>query len=80
MSLSNGSVVTKSGVSAGSSSDSEEEILTYRLKIHDTNITDAGSWRCEVKDKYGTASAACNLDVYSEYQKWQAYCMEIPCS
>lgn len=65
-SLTNGSAFVKNGsVEAGS--DSEEEILTYRLKIHDTDLNDAGRWRCEVKDKYGTASASCNLDVYSEF-------------
>ncbi|XP_052093757.1 muscle M-line assembly protein unc-89-like isoform X2 [Mytilus californianus] len=59
----NGTLVN--GKSAnGTGSDSEEEILTYRLKIHDADIKDAGRWKCEVKDKHGTASTSCDLDVY----------------
>ena len=55
----------QNGMSAsGTSTDSEEEILTYRLKIHDANLKDAGKWKCEVKDKYGSASTSCNLDVF----------------
>ncbi|XP_071142192.1 muscle M-line assembly protein unc-89-like isoform X2 [Mytilus edulis] len=59
----NGTVLNGKSVN-GTGSDSEEEILTYRLKIHDANVKDAGKWKCEVKDKYGTASTSCDLDVY----------------
>ncbi|XP_076078871.1 uncharacterized protein LOC143048870 isoform X3 [Mytilus galloprovincialis] len=59
----NGTVLNGKSVN-GTGSDSEEEILTYRLKIHDADVKDAGKWKCEVKDKYGTASTSCDLDVY----------------
>lgn len=59
----NGTVLNGKSVN-GTGSDSEEDILTYRLKIHDADVKDAGKWKCEVKDKYGTASTSCDLDVY----------------
>lgn len=53
------------GDSICSSSD-EEEILTYKLRIHDADISDSGKWQCEVKDKYGTVSTTCDLDVFGK--------------
>lgn len=52
----------KAGVLEGSS-DSEEEVHVYKLKIHDTDVKDAGEWRVEVADKYGSTSTACNLAI-----------------
>ncbi|XP_065938802.1 muscle M-line assembly protein unc-89 isoform X2 [Magallana gigas] len=54
--------VVKAGVLEGSS-DSEEEVHVYKLKIHDTDVKDAGEWRVEVADKYGSTSTACNLAI-----------------
>ena len=48
------------------SSSDEEEILTYKLKIHDANFSDSGKWKCEVKDKYGSVSTACDINVYGK--------------
>lgn len=54
--------MVKAGVLEGSS-DSEEEVHVYKLKIHDTDVKDAGEWRVEVADKYGSTSTACNLAI-----------------
>lgn len=54
--------VVKAGVLEGSS-DSEEEVHVYKLKIHDTEVKDAGEWRVEVADKYGSTSTSCNLAI-----------------
>nr|XP_022301370.1 muscle M-line assembly protein unc-89-like isoform X3 [Crassostrea virginica] len=57
--------VIKTGVLEGSS-DSEEEVHVYKLKIHDTEVKDAGEWRVEVADKYGSTSTSCNLAIRDE--------------
>nr|XP_022301749.1 muscle M-line assembly protein unc-89-like isoform X1 [Crassostrea virginica] len=57
--------VIKTGVLEGSS-DSEEEVHVYKLKIHDTEVKDAGEWRVEVADKYGSTSTSCNLAILDE--------------
>lgn len=58
--------VVKAGVLEGSS-DSEEEVHVYKLKIHDTGVKDAGEWRVEVADKYGSTSTSCNLAILGKY-------------
>ncbi|XP_061195584.1 muscle M-line assembly protein unc-89-like isoform X2 [Saccostrea echinata] len=57
--------VVKAGVLEGSS-DSEEEVHVYKLKIHDTDVKDAGEWRVEVADKYGSTSTSCNLAILDD--------------
>ncbi|XP_062600882.1 muscle M-line assembly protein unc-89-like isoform X2 [Saccostrea cucullata] len=57
--------VVKAGVLEGSS-DSEEEVHVYKLKIHDTDVKDAGEWRVEVADRYGSTSTSCNLAILDD--------------
>ena len=54
---------TEKAAALSGSSDSEEEIHVYHLRIHDTERKDAGEWKIEVEDKYGATSTACNLAV-----------------
>lgn len=46
-----------------SSESDEEEFHTYRLKIHDASLDDAGEWELHVQDKYGEVSTSCNINI-----------------